>query len=180
MDSRVGGPALRLDNGLTEKQDIFAREVAKGSTLIDAYKAAYDTSNMKQGTMYSEASKLADHPIVSERIRHLMELRSKRTHALDAMRIRQHVFDRLMAESVDMDNPAASRVRSLELLGKIDIVQMFREPKEAPVPTEESVKDLQDKLRGMLAKLVDVTPLPVAPQATQEDDDARSAEEDDE
>lgn len=172
---------LAIDYGLTEKQETFAQCVAKGSTLIDAYRTAYNTEGMKQSSMYSEASKLMDHPIVAQRTRELMEHRAKRVHALDAMRIRQHVFDRLMVESVDEDNPAASRVRSLELLGKIDVVQMFREPKDVDVPREESIAELQAKVKGMLSKLIDVTPLHVAPQGTEEDDDApRSGEEEDE
>src|SRR6478736_4081569 len=115
--------------GLTEKQEGYAQDVAKGATLSDAYRKNYDCDNMSTASVYTAASKLLDHPSVSSRVRSLMEIREKKTHAIDASRIRQHVFDRLMVESVDDGNPAASRIKALELLGKIDLVSMFKESK---------------------------------------------------
>lgn len=147
---------------LTEKQECFAQAVAKGATLIDAYKASYNASSMKTGTIYSEASKLMDRPHIAERVKALLAIRQEKTFAVDAQRVRQHVFDRLMVESVDAGNPAASRIRALELLGKMDVVQMFKETKEVkddrPDPTmlEAKLRAALERLVGLKAK--DITP----------------------
>ena len=149
----------RLDgNGLTEKQEAFARGVANGLTLAEAYRRAYDADEMTKASIYSEASRLMDHPAVAARARDLMTERMEKTHALDAKRIRQHVFDRLMIESVEDDNPPASRIRALELLGKIDVVSMFKEQKGEDPKGEDNVAELEAKLKQALARLVDVTP----------------------
>jgi hypothetical protein len=146
------------EHGLTEKQEAFARGVANGLTLAEAYRRAYDAEEMKKGSIYTEASKLMDHPAVAQRAKALLDQRSQHTHALDAKRIRQHVFDRLMIESVEDESPPAARIKALELLGKIDVVSMFKEQKESPLGERLDVAELEAKLKQTLAKLIDVTP----------------------
>lgn len=143
--------------GLTEKQETFARGVGNGLTLAEAYRRAYDADGMKKASIYTEASKMMDHPAIAQRAKALLDERSHRTHALDAKRIRMHVFDRLMMESVDDESPPAARIKALELLGKIDVVSMFKEQKEGPVERLD-VGDLEAKLKDALAKLIDITP----------------------
>lgn len=146
--------------GLTEKMEAYARGVANGETLADAYRKAYVADNMSTATVYTEASKLMDHPAVAARVRMLMEERAKRTHAIDAMRVRRHVFDRLMMESVDDESPPAARIRALELLGKVDVVGMFREikPGEGKDNLPQDAGELEARLRGMLEKMFGVAP----------------------
>lgn len=145
--------------GLTEKMESYAQEVAKGASLKEAYVKSYDAGSMSTTSIYTEASKLMDHPAVAQRVRMLMEERAKKTHAIDAMRIRQHVFDRLMMESVDDENPPAARIRSLELLGKIDVVSMFKEQKgDAKDHSGDDPAELEAKLRGMLGKMFGIKP----------------------
>ena len=43
---------------LTAKQDKFARLVAEGKTQADAYREAYNASNMKPETIHKRASEL--------------------------------------------------------------------------------------------------------------------------
>lgn len=176
---RPEGPSYVTHNphGLTEKQEIFAQGVANNLNLIDAYKAAYDHEKASTTTLYSAASRLADNAKVAARIRGIMEARSERFEAFDVMRIRRHVFDRLMIESMDDDNPAASRVRAVELLGKIDVVSMFKEMKDRTPDQAESVAELTEKLRKAIAGMTLISPT-LVPEASQEDDDQR--EEDDE
>lgn len=145
--------------GLTEKMENFARMVANGSNLKEAYVSSYNAASMSTTSIYTEASKLMDHPSVAARVKMLMEERARKTHAIDAMRIRQHVFDRLMVESVDDENPPASRIRALELLGKIDVVSMFKEQK-GPAKDDETADpaELEAKLRGMLQRMFGIEP----------------------
>jgi hypothetical protein len=63
--------------GLTEKQEDFARYVANGSTLSDAYRNSYDVSNMSTSSVYTAASQLIDNTKVASRDKTLMEIREK-------------------------------------------------------------------------------------------------------
>jgi hypothetical protein len=47
---------------LTTKQTTFINALLKGKTASDAYKAAYDCSNMADRTIWSEASRLRANP----------------------------------------------------------------------------------------------------------------------
>ena len=150
----VDAGMTRNDYGLTEKQENFAQGVAKGLTLSDAYRNAYVVGEMSNSTINAEASRMMDHPSIAARIKWLLQVRQEKSFALDAMRIRAHVFDRLMIESVEDDSPPAARVRALELLGKIDVVSMFKEQK-GPAPDEHADPvELEAKLKAALGKLL--------------------------
>lgn len=59
---------------LTPKQEKFARCITDGMTQADAYRAAYDASNMKPDTIHKRASELMLDGAVKGRIQ---ELRAK-------------------------------------------------------------------------------------------------------
>lgn len=145
----------RNANGLTSKQEAFAVGVgARGETLAQAYRSAYDADNMTAATIHAEASRLMANPLVAARINALVREREAKS-SLDSARIRQHVIERLHIESSDPNNPPAARVRALELLGKLDTVGAFRERatvEEAPAPAKELAETLQAKLKALLAK----------------------------
>ena len=58
---------------LTLKQEKFALLVANGSTQADAYREVYDIKKMSDKTLYDTASKLANSPGVSQRIKELKD-----------------------------------------------------------------------------------------------------------
>lgn len=62
------GRSARLPNGLTEKMFRFAEAVAEGSSLADAYRASFFTTNMRDKTVRDEASRLAKNPGVAAAI----------------------------------------------------------------------------------------------------------------
>lgn len=64
---RKGGGVMAL----TEKQEIFCRELIKGATKADAYRAAYDCRHMKPATVQHRAKELADKPAVAARLEEL-------------------------------------------------------------------------------------------------------------
>lgn len=143
--------------GLTDKQEHFAQCVAKGLTLLDSYKTAYDVGSQSKSTNYTVASKLMDNPKVISRVNTLMEERQKKTKSLDAKFIRQHVFDRLMIESIDEKSSPLARLKALELLGKIDLVSMFSEQRH-PTDEKDDPVELQSRLQALLDRMIDVTP----------------------
>lgn len=142
-------------HGLTAKQEAFAQGVGtRGETLADAYRAAYDAANMAPATVHSEACRLMANPVISARINRLViERQGRESH--NAERIRQHVTERLHAESIDPDNPPAARVRALELLGKLGAVQAFaskdKDDDAAPAHAD-LVATLEARLKALLAK----------------------------
>mgnify|MGYP001306923085 CR=1 FL=1 len=58
---------------LTPKQERFAQLVAGGATYSDAYRGAYDVENMSDPSINTEASRLANDPKISPRIKALQE-----------------------------------------------------------------------------------------------------------
>lgn len=57
---------------LTQKQELFCREVAAGKSYKDAYITAYDTKG-KDSTIYTESGKLAVREDIQERIKALQK-----------------------------------------------------------------------------------------------------------
>ncbi len=142
----------RNNHGLTSKQDAFARHVAAGDTLASAYRAAYDADGMSPAAVHVAASKLMDHPAVALRVNGLIaEKEVKTSH--DASRMRRFVIERLHIEANDPNNPPSVRVRALELIGKVDVVGMFRDRVEA-VAEAPAASDLAATLEARLRALL--------------------------
>ena len=59
------------DVKLTAKQEAFAQAIADGLGQADAYRFAYDAENMKDESVYPQASKLMKSPKVATRIAEL-------------------------------------------------------------------------------------------------------------
>lgn len=142
-------------DGLTVKQEAFAASVASGATLAASYRSAYDCEAMSAGAIHTEASKLMCNPAIARRINALVDERKVKT-SHDAARIRQHVIERLHVEATDPDNPPAVRVRSLELLGKLDVVGMFKD-RAAAEPAEPTAGDITATLEARLKALLTKT-----------------------
>ena len=56
---------------LTAKQEAFAQAIASGKTQADAYRHAYDASNMKDSSIHVNASKLLSDAKVAQRVKEL-------------------------------------------------------------------------------------------------------------
>ena len=139
-------------NGLTAKQECFCQHVAKGSNLSDAYRAAYDASNMKPNIINNEACKLMARRDIADRVNTLI-IEGRTKTSLDAMRIRHHVIDKLWQESQTPTNSAAVRVRALELLGKMTDVSLFTERVQTETVAARDATEIEQAIRDKLAKL---------------------------
>ena len=60
-----------MSNKLTDKQEKFVQECAKGKTQSDAYKIAYNASKMKDSTVWRKASEELAKPHVKARFNEL-------------------------------------------------------------------------------------------------------------
>lgn len=56
------------DIKLTAKQEAFAQGIADGLGQADAYRMAYDADGMKDGTVYSNASRLMNDSKITARV----------------------------------------------------------------------------------------------------------------
>jgi len=152
-DGKVVDLPVVNNRQLTAKQEKFAQMVANGSTKSEAYRSCYNVSNMKPESIYSEAVKTAANPIVAQRISDIVDSIQSKMMA-DSVRIRRHVVKRLYEESIDRDEGTAStRLKALELLGRMDIVDMFSRKAESSAEqrsAEEIAKELRNKIRDMM------------------------------
>ena len=79
---------------LTAKQESFAQAIVDGLNQSDAYRHAYDTSNMRPETLWVKASELANDDKVSVRIQVLRDLAAEISTAARAWNV-----DRIVEES---------------------------------------------------------------------------------
>lgn len=135
--------------GLTAKQEDFARAVASGGTLSDAYRSAYNSKTANIATINHEASRVANNPKVAARIKALLVAAEKRMMR-DAVHLREHVIRGLLKESGNDDAKPAERIRALELIGKIDIVSMFKDRVEEKAADTRKPEDIEAELRQRL------------------------------
>jgi phage terminase small subunit len=134
---------------LTAKQMKFVAEVSEGGSQSNAYRKAYDTSQMAPKTIWEEASRLRRHPKVAARIEEL-EAEKEARRRMQALSREDRVLQELEKIAFG-DGPASGRLKALELLGKH--VGLFK-PKEVPV-VERSVEDISNQLQRRLEDLLD-------------------------
>ena len=106
----------------------FVEEIGKGGSQSNAYRKAYDTSQMAPKTIWEEASRLRRHPKVAARIVEL-EAEKEARRRMQALSREDRVLQELEKIAFG-DGPASGRLKALELLGKH--VGLFK-PKEVPV-----------------------------------------------
>ncbi len=108
-----------MTNGdtMTPKQSAFAGFVAEGDSLSEAYRKAYNTAKMSENVVNNEASALAKNPKVKDAIEALKS-QSRSAHNSHQKLSNDWIVQKLQDEAMNDRNPAATRVRALELLGK--------------------------------------------------------------
>ena len=134
---------------LTAKQMKFVEEVSEGGSQSNAYRKAYDTSQMAPKTIWEEASRLRRYPKVAARIMEL-EAEKEARRRMQALSREDRVLQELEKIAFG-DGPASGRLKALELLGKH--VGLFKQ-KEVPV-VERSVEDISNQLQRRLENLLD-------------------------
>ena len=134
---------------LTAKQMKFVEEIGKGGSQSNAYRKAYDTSQMAPKMIWEEASRLRRHPKVAARIVEL-EAEKEARRRMQALSREDRVLQELEKIAFG-DGPASGRLKALGLLGKH--VGLFK-PNEVPV-VERSVEDISNQLQRRLEDLLD-------------------------
>ena len=134
---------------LTAKQMKFVEEIGNGGSQSNAYRKAYDTSQMAPKMIWEEASRLRRYPKVAARIVEL-EAEKEARRRMQALPREDRVLQELEKIAFG-DGPASGRLKALELLGKH--VGLFK-PNEVPV-VERSVEDISNQLQRRLENLLD-------------------------
>ena len=145
---------VKKEPDLTIKQRQFVNEIVKGKlgSYKEAYAKVYDVSLTKQGKIPKwvevEASKLVANPKIALSIQKAIE-RKEVSAVASSLRLKNYVIEKLYQESTTGSD--ASRVRSLELLGKtIGLFSDVVETKEAR-PSDEIQSELEERLAELLA-----------------------------
>lgn len=132
---------------LTNKQAKFASLVARGQTKSQAYRSAYDARHMKSSSIKVEANKVSNLPHVADAIQSLRENHEPTERTVEAL-TDDWIIEKLQQEASDESNPPHSRVRALEVLGKIG--GLF--DKTVTVTTLKSPEELEKELVEKLSE----------------------------
>lgn len=119
---------------LTEKQELFAQHVASGATQAAAYRAAYDTDEMTDKSIWESASKVASNAKVTARIAELKaELAEKHLWTRE-MSVKALVAAYSIAKTQKQSSAMTAAVRELnnmhgfnaplEIKGKLSLSRM--------------------------------------------------------
>lgn len=133
---------------LTPQQQVFLDQLLKGDTMIHAYQVAYPNQTSSYRTKHDAAYHLMQHPVITAALQKADRERSTKVK-MDASAIREYVIERLLHESVNAFTDG-TRVRALELLGKVAEVGMFVNRSETTtitVPPSELQATLLAKLK---------------------------------
>ena len=142
---------VRNISGLTPKQEKFVQGVLSGLTGSDAYRNAYDCSKMKDSSIHRESCVLMSNPKITARLRAGYR-RLEDSSITSAISLRQMVTEQLVKEAKDTDNQAQSRIRALELIGKISEGALFTDRIETNTnnKTSDEIKlELEEKIQQM-------------------------------
>jgi hypothetical protein len=138
LDSLLGKGA---NKALTHKQKSFAREVARGATKADAYRAAYKPSSSKSLT--SNPYHLANDSRIKAEIEAL-QLAEQAQALQTPAQLRALVIQTLVQTAIDPETKPAVRVQAAKVLGTVTEVAAFTERKE--VRTISSSEDARAKV----------------------------------
>ena len=158
---------IRNEHGLTDKQQRFAESVSKGMGLADAYRAAFDASNMKSATIRKRASELMTRGDIRGLVERLVA-EGRKAVEVQTVNDRDMLLTHLRDWASGKTDATATQLRAAELLGKAcglyrDVVEDHRERPATVVAAEleSKLSRLMDRLNGS----------PVGEGSTGDDDD---------
>jgi hypothetical protein len=134
---------------LTGKQTQFVQGVLRGLSQSDAYREAYAAENMSDKAIWTEASKLFAHPVVSQRIA-AGRKRQEESAVHSAASLRSHI-QKTLYDMTTEGNTDQAKLRGCELLGKLTSVSAFTERVEQVTDNmteEEITQELTTKLKA--------------------------------
>jgi hypothetical protein len=135
---------------LTPKMQNFAREIAKGSKKVDAYRKAYK-ADAKPSSLAKDPYTLANDPRIIQEVeayKLAIEAAKHRTPAA----LRELVIQSLVQVVIDPEAKQATKVQAAKVLGTVTEVAAFTERKE--IRTIRSSEDTKAKIMGQLRAML--------------------------
>ena len=134
------------DDMLTRKQENFACAIADGADQAAAYRASYEAARMSPPAIWTEASQLAKHPMVAQRIG---ELRAEAEQVRQTMLVgrEEAILAQLEKEALTAKTDSA-RIRAIELLGRH--LGLFVDRNEVKNLTDRTADDIEADIRARL------------------------------
>jgi len=134
--------------GLTAKQEQFAKNVGiRNMGLAEAYRASYNTENMKDKTIRSRAAELHKHSGITAAIRSHQEA-TTRAMIASVVSDKELVLERLRHHSVKAESET-NQIRAVEVLGRT-VPGLFKG--EESVDPPKSAAEIQKELAEYLAE----------------------------
>ena len=148
METIIRGEGKK--RALTKKQKGFIKDVALGEPLAQAYRNNYNT-NTKKVYQGNEAFKLANNPKIANEIEAFKMAMEAQAYQ-SSTQLKAFIMHQLTLHALNADNPPASRIRSLELLGKSYDVGLFEDRKV--VTTINQSSEVKSKLINQIKSLL--------------------------
>ena len=101
---------------LTSKQNKFIEGILEGNCQSDAYRLAYDKTNMSSKTNWEAASRLSNNPKVIARLDQLTA-EKEQVNRLFTLSYEDRIINKLW-DIVETSRSKRVRVKALELLGR--------------------------------------------------------------
>ena len=142
------------DKRMTAKMHAFASIIVQGMSPSDAYRRAYDCSNMSEASIVSDANRL----LKDARITQLLEsfwVTLKENVIADQQATRRHIMSELYNHAERAGERTSDKLKALELMGRA--IGMFTDKVETK--TEEvNVDTLKKELESSLSLLQSAKP----------------------
>jgi hypothetical protein len=135
---------------ITPKMQTFAREIAKGSKKVDAYRKAYK-ADAKPSSLAKDPYTLANDPRIIQEVeayRLAIEAAKHRTPAA----LRELVIQSLVQVVIDPEAKQATKVQAAKVLGTVTEVAAFTERKE--IRTIRSSEDTKAQIMAQLRQML--------------------------
>ena len=101
---------------LTQKQSSFVENLSMGFNASNAYRAAYEASEMSDKTIWEASSRLSKHPKVVARLDQL-SAEIEQVNRMFTLSYEDRIINKLW-DIVDTSKNKRVRVKALELLGR--------------------------------------------------------------
>lgn len=138
-DTGKGKRSGKTEAGLTAKQLKFVEGLVAGLSNADAYRAAYDTSAMKPGTIYNEASKLALRPDIAAMVADKLSQKSQR-NSMGALKQSERVWRNVWRLAEGSEVPPAVQQSALALAAKMAGMLVDRVETKTEIADSKSIE----------------------------------------
>lgn len=138
------------NRGVTDKQQAFIEAIIEGNNISDAYRLAYDASNMSNSSIHVEACRLSKNPNVSLMLdRYYSDMEAN--NRLMSLSRRDRVISKLEQVALRDGEADGTQVRALELLGKS--MGLWIDKVETEDKTERNEQQLEKDIQNKLIAL---------------------------